>query len=146
MSILRDCAIDRVMTAQAASTSDTLSSDIVDTAGYDGVTFLFTLGDVANTAALTFRLQQNTANSTSGMATLVGAISVTAGASDYDNKVIVMEVYRPQERYLRAQIVRATANAAVDSVTAILWKGRNAPITQNSDVVQTDFRASPAEA
>lgn len=146
MSILRDCAIVRVMTSQVAGTSDTLSSDIIDTSGYDGVTFLYALGDVTNTAVLTFRVQQNTANSTSGMATVLGDVAATAGASDYDNKLIVREVYRPQERYLRAQIVRATANAVVDGIIAILWKGRNSPVTQGSTVVGSDFRASPAEA
>jgi hypothetical protein len=145
MSLLRDCMIDVVLGAQAAGTTDTLSSDIIDTAGYDCITFIYHLGDVTSGAVLTFNLQQDDVNSAGGMADIAGAVSGTAGASDYDNKLIVMEVYRPAKRYMRAQIDRATQNAVINGITVIRSQGRNKPVTQGSDVVLSDFRASPSE-
>lgn len=139
--------ISRVMNAQAASTSDTLSGSIVDLAGWDGVLFVAILGDVTATAVATLQAQQNTANSSAGMATLAGtAAQDAAAASDQDNKLLLLDVHRPAERYVRPQLVRATANVVVDGILAIRYKGRSAPVTQGATVLDLTQLLTPAEA
>lgn len=147
MNLLKRVKITRVLDSQVAGTTDTLSSSILDMAGFDGVLFLLLLGDVTTNAVLTFQAQQNTANSGTGMATLAGtAAQSAAGASNQDNQVLALDVVKPTERYLRAQLVRATANAVVDGIIAIQYQGRLGPVTQSADVLSEVVLASPAEA
>ena len=147
MNLLKNAELTQVINAVAAGTSDTTSGTILDMSGYDSVMFILSLGDVTNTAVVTLQAQQNTANSASGMATLATATaSVTADATSADNKLLVIDIHRPTERYIRAQVVRATANAVIDCVIAIQYNAMSAPITQGATVVASAFGASPAEA
>lgn len=146
-SLLKNCAIEYVLAAQAAGTSDTLSSSISDMGGWDGICYICALGDLTSGADLSFNLQQNTANSTSGMADIGTALTYNdAGASDHDNKLVVIDCYRPLEQFLRFQIDRSTANAVINSVVAIKYKGRECPVTQGSGVGASVQYTSPAEA
>lgn len=99
----------------AAGTSDVTSS-IVDTAGYEGVIF-FSSFSTAN-ATNSIKVQQNTANQTTGMADLAGT-SVTSGASDED---VIVEIHNPQKRYLQVVATRG-ASTTLESVWAILYNG-----------------------
>jgi hypothetical protein len=99
----------------AASTAD-VTSDIVDTAGYEGVVFFTSFG-TAN-ATNTVKVQQNTANQTTGMADLTGT-SVASGSSDED---VIIEIHNPQERYLQVVAARG-ASSTLESVWAVLYNG-----------------------
>ena len=147
-NLTKNVKVTRVLTSQVAGTSDTLSTSIIDMAGFEGVMFVAELGDVTNTAVLTLQAQQNTANSTSGMATLSGTSAQAAyDTTSGDNKVLILDIYRPLERYLRAQLVRATANLVIDSVLAIQYGSRVAPTTHDSTTVKSSVAlASPDEA
>jgi hypothetical protein len=144
-SLLKDAKITRVTNAVAAGQAAT-ASDILDMSGFEGVVFIAALGDVSDTSVVTLTAQQNTANSTSGMATLSGSATFTAGASDADNKLLVLDVYRPRERYVRAVFTSATANAVKDGVIAIQYGPRVMPVTQGSTVIDSDTLIEPAEA
>lgn len=147
MNLSKDVDITRVMDSVSAGTDDTQSSDILDMQGWDGVLFVALLGDVTATAVITLQAQQNTANSASGMATLSGTSSQdAAGASDQDDLLMLLDLYRPEERYIRAQVVRATANVEIDGVIAIRYRGVKKPITQGSTVLDTTLLRSPDEA
>lgn len=128
-------------TASAAATAAT--SNILDTAGYDGVRFLIGFGAIVSGAATSVKVQQNTANSTSGMADIAGT-SITV-ADDADGKVAVIEILRPQERYLRVITSRATQNATVDFLVAELFDARSVPVTQDTTILGYEQHISPAE-
>ncbi len=149
MSLLKNVLFDRVLVSTAAGTSDTISTDIVDLAGYDGVCFVWLLGDLTSTADLVFNLQQDDLNGSGGMADVgstAGLLSYNdATATDHDSKLVVQDCYRPGKRYVRAQVDRSTANAVIDGCLAILYKGRDMPITQGSDVGASILLISPAE-
>ena len=100
----------------AAGTSD-VTSDIIDTAGFDSVVFLTSVS-TAN-ATNSFKVQQNTANQTTGMADLAGS-SVSSGTSDED---LLIEVAKPQERYLQVVVSRG-ASTTCESIWAILYHGQ----------------------
>ena len=53
------------------------------------------------------------------------------------NKVARCEVVKPRERYVRAVVLRGTANAVIDGVIAIQRRGRRLPLTQSSTVDKT---------
>lgn len=100
----------------AAANTTAVTSSIVDTAGYQGVVFLTSLS-TAN-ATNTIKVQQNTANQTTGMSDLEGT-SVTSGSSDED---LIVEVAQPQERYLQVVVTRG-ASTTCESIWALLYNG-----------------------
>ncbi len=67
-------------------------------------------------------------------------------ADDDDNKLAVLDVYRPQERYVRLVVNRATQNAVIDGVIALQYKGRKAPVTHDvTTVAGAELHVSPDE-
>jgi len=114
-NFLSRCKVVKVSDHSAASTADVTSS-IVDTAGYDGVVFMTSFG-TAN-ATNTVKVQQNTANQTTGMADLVGT-SVASGSSDED---VIIEIHKPNERYIQVVAARG-ASSTLESVWAVLYNG-----------------------
>lgn len=109
--------------------------------GYDGVVFIALLGDVTATSVVTLTAKQNTANSTSSPTptTAVATTAFTAGASDADNKAVVVDAFRPTSRYVFASLTRTVANAVVDGIIAIRYRGSKAPVTQGSTVLASAF-------
>lgn len=122
----------------AAGTSD-VTTAIVDTAGYEGVVFFSSFGtaDATNTV----KVQQNTANQTTGMADLTG----TSVASGTTNEDVIVEIRQPQERYVQAVFARG-ASSTLESVWAILYNGTPGVAGNSVSGTQVaEFHGSPAE-
>lgn len=134
-SILKECAIDKVLNNTAAGTGDTLNGDIIDLANFDSVCLIATLGDVVDTAVGTLKAYCGNAAALGDGAYKSTTAGFTANATNADNKVVVLDVVRPGKRYVRADFVRATANIPVESIVAIRYNAGNVPVTQPSDVV-----------
>lgn len=130
--------------ANASNTDD--ASAIVDTQGYDGVMFVASIIDSANTGVAKLIAEQNTANSATGMAALLGSAQAASAADDdLNGKLLVVDVYRPMERYLRVKRQSATANIAFGDVLAILYHGRMGPPAW-AGAVALAAASSPGEA
>lgn len=144
-NLLNNVKITRVLAAvadgQAAS-----ASDILDMQGFTGVMFIAKVADVTNGSVLTLAAQQNTANSSVGMATLSGSVTYTAGATDADDDLLVLDVVKPRERYVRAVFTSATQNAVKDGVIAIQYGAEVVPVTQGSTVLDSDTIVDADEA
>jgi hypothetical protein len=136
-----------VLIDTAAGTADVLSSDIVDMAGFEGCMFVCKVGDATATAVGTLTVQQNTVNAAGGMAALAGdAVAYTFAAADGDDDLLIIDVYKPQERYLRAQLTRATANIVVNGIIAIQYGAKKAPVTQGATVLDSAVLVGASEA
>lgn len=144
-SLLKNCKIVKVMDSQAAGVTDP-ASDIVDMQNYNGVCFVCKLGTVTDAGTVTLKIQQNTANSATGMADLSGASAAIAETSSDSEQSLAVDVYRPRERYVRAVVVRDTQNSEIDAVYAILYGPRALPVTQPATIDASAFVVSPAEA
>lgn len=131
-------------TAGAAGTTD-IESTIVDTAGFGGCAFVVQLGAITSGAVTSCYVQQNTANSTSGMATLAGT-TVTI-ADDDDSQYVIIDCAHATERYLRLVVDRGTQNAVVAAAHAYLYNPSVAPVSNTESAHHsTTFVISPAEA
>ena len=127
----------------SAGTSD-VQSDIVDTAGYDGVRFIIGFGAITGGAVTSIKVQQNTANSLTGMADLLGS-AITVNDDD-DNQIAISDIFRPLERYLCLYTDRGSQNAVIDFVIAELYSPRVQPPTEDTSlVISREMHASPAE-
>jgi hypothetical protein len=143
VNLAKNVKVTRVMNGQTAGTGDTLTGSTLDMANYDGVLFIGAFGTITATAVTTLKAQQGAASNMSDAADLEGtAISI---ADTDDNKVALLDIFRPAERYVRAIITRETANAVVDGVIAVQYSGRVKPITQGSTVASTETHVSPEE-
>lgn len=132
----------RVIDAQSAGTT-TVNSDVVDTANFEGVRFVVAWGTITD-GSPSVKAQQGKESDGSDMADLEGT-SISVGTDD-DNKLTIIDIYRPRERYVRAVVTRGgTTGSAIDGAIAELYDARKRPITQSADVQGSETHASPAE-
>lgn len=144
--LLQKVKVDYILGYYAAGTTKRTST-IIDMAGYDGVLFLALLGTIIEAGTIDVAVEQNTANSTSGMARVAttSAHTVTAANAALTQSVIAVDVFRPQERYLQAFITPASQNAVILGIVAIRYHGRVQP-DANADLLTSFILASPEEA
>jgi len=139
-SLLKAAKFDKVHVAAVAGTNDTLEGDILDLQNCDSVTGVAILGgDVTNTAAVTLKAYTGDDPALSDGAYESDTATVTADASNADDKLLVLDVIKPGKRYCRFDLVRATANAVVDGVIGIRYNFRVIPTEQPSDVVDSEI-------
>ena len=134
-SILKDCQIIRVINATAAGAAD-VNSSVVDTQGFDGVCFVAAIGALVATQVTSLKAQHGDAANLADAADITGA--ATAAMADGDsNKMLVCDVRRPTKRYVRCVLKRATANATIDGVVAILYRAAKLPAALDASISQS---------
>lgn len=147
-NLLDNIEVRYVGAAVSAGSSIDSNSTRIDMAGYEGVAFVTAITDSVDTGVATLKIQQNTADSDTGMADLAGssATATSAANDDLNGKTLQTDVFRPQERYVQAVRTSATANIAYGEVYAILYKSRKLPVPQHSTVAAIAKVVSPDEA
>ena len=101
------------------------------------------LGTLASGAVTGMKAQQGNQANLSDAADLAGTAVSIADAED--NELLVLDIYRPGERYVRAVVTRGTADATIDGVIAIQYGPRVLPVTQDATVAAIATHVSPAE-
>lgn len=147
-SLAKNSTVEYVGTAVAAANNTDDNSSIIDTADCEGVMFICPITDSVSGGVATLTIEQNTANSASGMAAIAGsAVSGTSASNDdLNGRVLVTEVIRPRERYVQAVRVSATQNIAFGDLVAVKFGQRKVPTSDHADVIDKDSVTSPAEA
>lgn len=150
MNLLNNTKWHVLAAAVAAASNTDDDSDILDMSGFDGVVFATVITDSVDTGVATMTVEQNTANSASGMAALSSdavATATSAANDDLNSKLLIVDCYRPRERYLRVNRTSATANIAFGAVIAIQYRGVKSPVTQlTAEVADSSTAVSVAEA
>lgn len=138
-SLLKNVKVTPVAASAVAAQTEVLTS-VLDMSGYDGVMFVALLGDVTATSVLTLTAKGNSASSTSSPTpvTQIATAAFTAGASDADDKALVVDVFDPMLRYVFASLTRTTANAVVNGIIAIQYKSEYKPTTQAATVIASN--------
>lgn len=127
-------------TAGAAGTS-AITSSAVDTAGFDGCLFIVPLGTIVAGAVTSLKVQQCDTSGGS-YADLTGSNQTIADTDD--DKLLYVDVFRPREQFLKLVVSRATQNATIGGIIAILYNARNRPVTHGTGVAGEVFNW-PAE-
>jgi hypothetical protein len=123
-----------VLNAVAAGTSNQTGTH-VDMQGFDGVMFLADIGTLTATQVTSMKAQGGNASNDSDQADISGA--ATAAMADGDsNKMLILDVFRPQQRYVRPVVLRGTANAVINCVIAILYQADKMPVPADATVSQ----------
>lgn len=134
--------VDGTSYAKTAGTTDTLTSEAVDTSGYQSALFRIGFGAITGSAVTGIKVQSSTDDgSTDAYADLTG--TAQAPADTDDNKVFEVEIHRSTERYLKFITTRATANVVVDFLEVFLYNPTRSAPTQDSTVGGTERFNSP---
>lgn len=123
----------RVANAAAAAQTDVEGASI-DLAGKIGVRFIAALGDVTVSSALEFRAEFRD-DPSDPWVPVEGEITHTATATDADNKLLILDVVRPEKRFVRCVLERGSANAAVDGIIADVYGPKYTPVEQGATVL-----------
>lgn len=144
INLSKECKLIRHSVAVAAGTSTITPSAGVDTKGFDSVLFVVAFGAIVTAAVTSIKVQQSSDDGVAdGYSDLTGT-SVTV-LDSYDDKLVYVEVVRPLKRYLKLLVLRATQNATVDGIVAILSGAHDVPTTHDSTVATGETWAYPAE-
>jgi hypothetical protein len=111
------------------------NSTRIDMGDYESVTFVAAITDCVATGVATLKIEQNDADSDSGMAAITGvtATATSAANDDLNGKALVTEVVNPTKRYVQAVRTSGTANIEYGSVVALLVP-RRLPAAQGATV------------
>ena len=121
----------RVLNATAAGTTNVNTSS-VDMQDFESVEFVASIGTLSATQVTSIKAQGSVDNSVWN--DISGAVTPNMADGD-SNKLLLLEVYRPQQRYVRGVVQRATANAVIDGVVAIQRGPKKLPTTQDATTV-----------
>ena len=142
--LTEDVKLTLVQAGLADGQTDPDSSS-VDMSGFDGVLFVGIVGTITGSGTVTMIAAQSSDDSTFN--TLSGASVVATAAADSD-KLLVIDIQRPVDRYVRTSLTRATANSIYGGTLAIQYKARSkATATAAAQLADTiDQLTAPAEA
>jgi len=108
-----------VGTGTVAGTS-AVNLTTVDTLGYAGYRICVLLGALTAGQVTKLKVQEFTSDTSGSYADVTGAI--TAAAADADaGKLLILEVYKPQMRWIRPVVVRGTQNAVITAAWVELY-------------------------
>ncbi len=134
----------RVSNAVAAGTT-AVNSSSVDMQGFESCTFLVALGAITTGAVTSIKVQQSGDDGVADSFADLKGTSITIADTD-DNKIALVEVHNPRERYVRCVVSRGTANAVIDSIVAIQTGPKDEPTTHDTaTVVGSEIHHAPAE-
>ena len=133
MSPFEKMAVTLDIVPQSIAASSSANGAGVDMKGWDGVAFIMAVGAIDGTQDLKAQSDDNSGFSS---ATDITNAAITQVAGTGDNKVYILDVWRPSERYVRSVLANgAGATADFQAVIAIRYRGTGRfPITQDATV------------
>jgi len=130
--------------AASAGTS-TITGSTIDMKGFRGCLVIANLGACTDTAVPWLKVLEGTDSGGSGATAIAGtSAQATASSGNLDNKLVIVDVYRPAYRYLTPQLLRTTANVVLNNIIAILYDPIDEPITASTTVLTTTALTEPA--
>lgn len=143
---LSDMVVTTSVEAAAVAGTTDLTSDTVDTAGYDGCRFIALVGALSANQVTELKITQSDDDGSSDAYSDVAGTKAGPMVTATDGgKLLITDILRPQKRYLRAVFLRETGNAVLDRVIVELYRGRNLPVTQSSSIAALVKTVNPAE-
>lgn len=144
-SLLKNCLISRGKASASAGTTDQ-DTTVYDMSNYESVMVIWLLGDATSGSVVELQVFGNTASSTSSPSPVeltADDATYTAGASDADDKILIVDIPRwnPTYRYMFARGVIDTQNCVSAGFIVIGYNARTVPITQDSTVLDSALLA-----
>ncbi len=131
----------------AAGLTAVSDSAVIDMQGYDSVRIIVGFGALTASAVTSVKVQEADAKASATALTNGADLegSNVAVADSEGSKLVIIDIVKPQKRYLQPVIGRGTANAVVDLVIYELYGARKLPVTQDGTVSHSEIHVSPDE-
>lgn len=123
--------IGSTTTAGAAGTS-AITGSTIDMQGFDGVLAIVPLGAIVTGAVTSIKWQQGQQSGMGDAADLLASGQYILDSDD--NKLLYSDLAKPQERYVRLIVSRATQNATIGGVIYVKYRARRLPTTHGTNV------------
>ena len=142
---LTDNIMVDVIQAGIAAGQATTASDNIDMSGWDGVLIIGSAGTITGSGTATLTVGQAATDTTPDALTSAEAVFSTSTDS---NKIVLIDILHPLDRYIGTSLVTATANVVWNGTLALRYRGRAVPTTMTSgDMADTLVQLlKPAEA
>ena len=147
MNLSKNVKIDQILGYFAAGVTKRTSA-ILDMKGYEGVLFVAGLGTIIENGTVDVYPEQNTSDTTVGMAEQAGtsAYTVTAAAAALTYSCILVDIYKPLEQFIQCNITPAVQNAVILGIVAIRYKGKMGPEAMTTPYpLKATMLVSPSE-
>ena len=136
--------VSRVLNAVAAGTT-AQNGTAVDMQGYDGVMFVAMFGTLTANQVTSLKAQQSSDNGSADTFADLEETGVGPLVDGDGNKCLILDVFCPEERYVRPVVSRGTANAVIDGVIAIQYSARERPTAHAASVAAAATLVRPDE-
>jgi hypothetical protein len=118
--------------AALAAGSTVHNYEAVDMSGYDGAMFIVTVSTFT-TASVTNAHAEMSATSSFASASDIAGSAVNFLSTEYSADVSgVIDIYRPEQRWVRLVLDRATANASIASPIILQYNANKLPATYST--------------
>jgi hypothetical protein len=140
--------VTRVMSAVAAGVTTPQTSTAVDMAGFQGVRFIVLLG--VGSASSIGQVKATQADTAAGSPVAFTDIAGSAGTAftptTDDNKVWILDIYRPARRFVKCVVIRGVGNTVIDGIIAEQYGPTKLPKTDDTTtVLGRSLLVSPAD-
>jgi len=126
------------VTAGAAGTT-AVNGATVDMSGFEEIAIIVPVGAVVSGAVTSIKWQEG---DTTSPTTDVAGTNITVADTD-DDTTKILRIIKPQKRYGRVVVSRATQNATLGAILYVLTNPRTLPVSDGSTVVG-ELHVSPA--
>jgi hypothetical protein len=145
MNLSETCKLVRHSGAVAAGSTVITPSAGIDARGFESVLFVAAFGAIVSGAATSIEVHQSSDDGVADAYSALAGSKVTV-ADDADGKLAFVEIVQPVKRYLKLIVNRATQNATLDGIIAILSGPKTIPTVHDAATVAGGKTlASPAE-
>lgn len=127
MQLSANAKIEYAYAAIASANNTDVNTTIFDMSGWDGILFITHVVTGAATGVATLNVKAHTANSAGG-STITGATATVTNGTTYAGKNLIVDVYKPQKRYVYGNITSGTDVITFGVTQAILYKGKMGPV------------------
>lgn len=142
MNLSKDALFTVSAASSAAATTAVTSSAAHAMAGYTNALFAASTNDATSGTVLTLTVYGVATNTTSGGTSLGSATYTSTGATDADDKLLIVDISKVTYAYVYATLTRTTQNCVVGGIFLIQYNGLKHPVTQSTSVLATTFAVS----
>ncbi len=143
MEIVTGSLHDVVLAPQAAANNTDADSSAIDMSGFASALFIAGITDSVKNGKAELRVEASEDKSTWKRLDIEEVSATSAANDDLNGKVLRIEVKRPLQKYLRANLLSTVANIAFGQTHALRYAARRTPPPGNDDTVDEAVVVSP---
>jgi len=143
-NLLPAVKVHRPKAAVAAGQTQVLS-DGVNKDNAEGIMFIVAVGAITATGTVDVKAQQSDDDGVADAYSDLEGSALAQLDDTKDDSVAVLDIKRPQKRYVRIVVDRGTANSVIDGIIAIKYGARKQPVEQPGGVAASEVHGSPDE-